>query len=357
MLSGASGPVQQPGVLHSLGLSGGELREARVVRVVHVVVDRVESGGRAGIPAGLATERGGLLGGRIGDEVTALVALAEERVLEVEPVAGLVDERVALVVQAGVLARGAGHGLPVDHDAVEVGLGGIGDVGQVGVAEVAAAAGRVDVHGVVAAGLERRLHGVLGTGSLRGVPRRVVRAIDAIEDERKARVRAAVEAAVGPVHLGDLGLELRIGEAAGRAAGDDVEEDRHADGHRCGRLALGRRRHVVDDLAGVLLADRAAAVREASPRSDAATVRAAGPGRDSLLGHRETRQRELRRDQRQAGEQVQGATNAGHLAPPIKNDRPSSPCRSRLAGLYSAHLEGALRCGVEQAHSCDNLRA
>ena len=46
--------VVEPGVLHAQGLARSELRVARVVRVVHVVVDRVEAGLGAGVLAGRA---------------------------------------------------------------------------------------------------------------------------------------------------------------------------------------------------------------------------------------------------------------------------------------------------------------
>src|SRR4051812_7403123 len=77
-------------LLHSLGLAGGELEVAGIVRVVHEVVDRIESRFEAGVPADLAPERRPLLGGRVGDVVALRVTTALERVVEAEPVAGLV---------------------------------------------------------------------------------------------------------------------------------------------------------------------------------------------------------------------------------------------------------------------------
>lgn len=48
-------------------LAGGELVHARVVRVVHVVVDRVDAAAGAGVAAGWAARRGRRLRRRVGD--------------------------------------------------------------------------------------------------------------------------------------------------------------------------------------------------------------------------------------------------------------------------------------------------
>jgi hypothetical protein len=53
-------------LVHPLGLAEGELEVAGVVRVVHEVMDRIQPGFEAGVPADLAPERRPLLGGRVG---------------------------------------------------------------------------------------------------------------------------------------------------------------------------------------------------------------------------------------------------------------------------------------------------
>src|SRR5215211_4536621 len=88
--------IEEPSVAHALDLARGELRVAAVERVVHVVVDRVETRLRTRVlPLG-AAGRWRLLSRGVGDEVVRLGAPLVERVLEVEPVAGLVGGRLAL---------------------------------------------------------------------------------------------------------------------------------------------------------------------------------------------------------------------------------------------------------------------
>ena len=64
--------VGRPHRLHAGGLSGAEVVEAGVVRVIHEVVDRVDAGGGAGVAVDGAAERGGLLGRGVVDVITGL---------------------------------------------------------------------------------------------------------------------------------------------------------------------------------------------------------------------------------------------------------------------------------------------
>src|SRR3970040_1538185 len=67
--TGRSGAEGQELVLRASGLPGGELGVARVVRVIHVVVDRIEARVWGGVLALGATPRRGALGGGIGGQV------------------------------------------------------------------------------------------------------------------------------------------------------------------------------------------------------------------------------------------------------------------------------------------------
>src|SRR5689334_5757896 len=92
-----SRPVRGPHVADPGALPRRVLVVARVVRVVHVVVDRVETRQRAGVPAGRATARRAALRRGVTDRVVRARAATLERVVEPEPVPGLVRRRLAQV--------------------------------------------------------------------------------------------------------------------------------------------------------------------------------------------------------------------------------------------------------------------
>src|SRR4051812_19338734 len=77
---------------------------------------------QAGVARDVTPEAGLGLGLGVGHQVPATTAAALEGVVEPEPVAGLVDHRVAEVVATGGAAAHAGH---VDADAVELGRSGV----------------------------------------------------------------------------------------------------------------------------------------------------------------------------------------------------------------------------------------
>lgn len=178
-----AGAVSGPVRVNASLLAGGELLVASVIRVVHVVVDGVDTGlAGAGVTADGAARGGRGLGGGVGNQVAGAGAAALEGVVEAEPVTDLVGGGVALVV---VGQRAAGDGR-VEHGAavlVEVG-GARGDRGgEVAVAQVAAhVLEEVDVQGRVGALAERLLHGELVAVAVLG-PVGVDGLVGALEDE------------------------------------------------------------------------------------------------------------------------------------------------------------------------------
>src|SRR6478752_6959135 len=76
----ASGAVGGPLGLQARDLAGREAVHARVVRVVHEVLDRVEPGARARVTPGRALVGGAGLGGGVVDLVARAPAPALERV-------------------------------------------------------------------------------------------------------------------------------------------------------------------------------------------------------------------------------------------------------------------------------------
>src|SRR5918999_4866849 len=84
----ASAPAK-PCVLHPQGLAGGELVVATVVRVIHVVVDRIDAGLAARVLTHRAAVRRDRLRRRVLDVIAPVVAGAVEDVVQVEPVTGL----------------------------------------------------------------------------------------------------------------------------------------------------------------------------------------------------------------------------------------------------------------------------
>ena len=92
-------PQARPSSLHPGRLAGRERVEAEVIAVVHEVVDQVrpQSVVRTTVDR-IAEEVRIRLAGRVGDLVALLAAPALERVVQAQPVARLVGERVAEVV-------------------------------------------------------------------------------------------------------------------------------------------------------------------------------------------------------------------------------------------------------------------
>lgn len=153
-----------------------------LIRVIHVVVDRVKASlAGARIAAGGAAGRGAGLGGGVGDLVAGAGAAALEGVVETEPVADLVGGGLAEVVVGGAAAgdrrRQDGAAVVVEvvgarADVVgEVAVAGSGviriscqkgkDVSD-GLPEVAANLPlEVDVQGTIVTLAERLLHGQL----------------------------------------------------------------------------------------------------------------------------------------------------------------------------------------------------
>src|SRR6185295_17436013 len=190
------GAEEQVLLLHPLGLAGGEFEVAGVVRVVHVVMDRIEPGLEAGVPADLAPEGGSLLGGRVGDVVALRVTTALESVVQPEPVAALVRRGEAEVVRPETGNRAARHRAEGDDDAVHVRPRRVPGR-EVRPPEVLAAVDRVDVQRVCAALAKRALRFVLVFAARGHVePAGVRRAVVPGELESEAGIGAAVEAGV-----------------------------------------------------------------------------------------------------------------------------------------------------------------
>ncbi|TLD26567.1 hypothetical protein PspLS_05208 [Pyricularia sp. CBS 133598] len=171
--------ARHPGVL-----ARGELLVARVVRVVHVVVDGVKTGlVGAAVTADGAAAAGAGLGGSVVNQVTLAVAATLEGVVQTEPVADLVHSGLAKVEPVDVAT---GDGSRSDGAAVEADGGGGGRGGEVAVAEDATgdAGQEVQVQVLVGSLAESGLH-----GSLSAVPGPVGvdGAVSALEDELDAR--------------------------------------------------------------------------------------------------------------------------------------------------------------------------
>ena len=173
-----------------------ERRENILIRVIHVVMDRIQAGlARARITTSRAPRAGARLGGGIRDVVAVAGAAALEGMVQTEPMADLVGGGVAEVV---VGEGAAGEGGRQDRAAVVVPVVGLGgDAGREvavtkGVAEVLE---DVQVQVLVGALAERLLHGQLG--AVDG-PVAVDGVVGALEGELDA-VRG-----VGAVEGGDL---------------------------------------------------------------------------------------------------------------------------------------------------------
>lgn len=154
----------------TLALASGPLSHASIVRVVHVVVDGVDTGSvRARVLAGRAAVGGSALDRSVSDLVTRSgAALALEDVVDTEPVTDFVHGSQSLVVVGGITA--GKRACEVDA-AVEDQVGG-GGVGEREVAEAEQAAAKVgkevEVEVGVGALLEGLLHLSLGGAALAG---------------------------------------------------------------------------------------------------------------------------------------------------------------------------------------------
>ena len=107
-------------------LASREAVKARVIAVIHPVVDRINAATRAGVLANGAAGRSSLLGRSVGDGVTGGSAAALEDVVEAEVVADFVDGGGALV-EAGGGAAGDGVGEVDAAVEEEVAGRGVGD--------------------------------------------------------------------------------------------------------------------------------------------------------------------------------------------------------------------------------------
>lgn len=154
------GAVGVPLVVHAGLLTGGELLVTGIVRVVHVVVDGVDSSTGAGVASGRAARSSSLLGRGVGNRVTNGAAGALEGVLETEPVADLVDNGVPVVV-VGLVTAGNGSGQDGATVLNQDGVAADG-LGEVAVAESVKAGDEVDVDIRISTLAKRGLHGSLG---------------------------------------------------------------------------------------------------------------------------------------------------------------------------------------------------
>lgn len=136
-------------------------RENSLVRVVHVVVDGVNTAAGARVTTNGASRAGAGLGRGVGDTIARAGAATLEGVVETEPVTGLVGGGLAEVEADG---RATGEGVLEDGAAVtDEGAGAGGGAGrEVAVSQVATnAVEDVDVEGGVGAAAEGGLHGDL----------------------------------------------------------------------------------------------------------------------------------------------------------------------------------------------------
>ena len=113
---------------HALHLPGRELEHAGILRVVHEVENRIESGLRSALTA-IATdrtvERRRKLCRRVGNQIALVAAFTVERVEEREPVPHFVRGGISFAVD---FERAAGKRAPVDDYAVEIGQVRSGEV-------------------------------------------------------------------------------------------------------------------------------------------------------------------------------------------------------------------------------------
>lgn len=107
-------------------LPSSEAIKARIIAVIHPVVDRINTTTRARVLANRATRRSRALGGSVGDGVAGGRAAALEDVVEAQVVADFVDGGGALV-EAGGGAAGDRVGKVDAAVEEEVGGGGVGD--------------------------------------------------------------------------------------------------------------------------------------------------------------------------------------------------------------------------------------
>ena len=215
------------------GLASGEVVHARVIAVVHVVPDAVNTAAGAAVLTNGASRGGGGRGGSVADKVARARAAALEDVVETEPVANLVGEGAALVVGG---ERATGVGVPLDNDTVVLGSAGVVP-GEGGVAEQAVGeVDGVDVEGVGSTVTEGVLHRRLSRGTLVDVaePVAVGDSLGALEEEGDAGASVVLVKDV------DRGLDLGSGELAAGAVGDSVPRD----GDRGGALGRGVDLHV-----------------------------------------------------------------------------------------------------------------
>lgn len=132
-------------------LASSEAIKARIVAVVHPVVDGVDTAAGARVLANGATGRSSLLGRSVGDGVTRGRAAALEDVVEAEPVADFVGGGGTFVEASG---SSAGHGVGEVDAAVEgeVGGGGVldGEVAPGLIVRERPSFDRVNVSGIIA---------------------------------------------------------------------------------------------------------------------------------------------------------------------------------------------------------------
>jgi len=150
--------------MHARALTRREFLVAGIVRVVHKVVDRIETGlAGAGIASGRTSARGAGLGGGIGNKIAAAGAASLESVVQTKPVADFVRDGIA-EVEVGLAA--ARNGRVQDAAPIKVKVVGTAShrLGEVAVPKVAAdGALEVNVQCPVGPLAEGLLHGQLGT--------------------------------------------------------------------------------------------------------------------------------------------------------------------------------------------------
>jgi hypothetical protein len=158
--------VGSPHIRHSLGLTTSETSVAGIIRVIHVVVDRIDTSSTGTTILGRLSRAAistGTLHGCIGDIVsTASTAVSFESVQQTHPVTGLVDGGHAQVETVDVTA---GHGVGLNHATIAVVGAGSGSAwadirGETARAEDAAGevGHEVDVMGGVGAIAQSVLH-------------------------------------------------------------------------------------------------------------------------------------------------------------------------------------------------------
>src|SRR3954452_12565472 len=274
-----SGAVGGEHGVHARTLAGGELVVTAVEAVIHVVVDRVKPGQRAGVPTLRASAGRAALRRRVAHLVVRVGAATLERVVQPKPVAGLVGGGLT-EVEVGLGSpgqRGVLHPNSVDARLLGV-VPGEGRDAQDGI-EV----DQPDVQRVRAApaslGAVRRAGLVL-------VPGGVEVAVGPGEPERETGVRGGgwLSAAVGLVQHRDLLADLGV---------DDVAVapglGHHVDVHRDRGTAHHRRRARCSTLLCLAIEDRLGALldRRALPRGEVTVLDSV----TSTLGSRSSRLR------------------------------------------------------------------